>query len=218
MKHLGVCSVLIACCLTAPAWAVRFGEKAAPAPAAGTTPVSLPDAQVQALPEETYMPWQVYGNGSPYDQSAIAGYIAWPQVCTDGLWDNFCNEQHCFCYKGPKHHGGHCGFGNQTGGCNSCGTAACGCGKRHHGKHFTPVCNTRGNCANGNCATAVNGNSFETQPTDAPALEMQPIAEPALQPQAVPEPPSEEQSSARLPRFNPARQPSLMPANWRGVK
>jgi len=207
MKHLGVCSVLIACCLAAPAWAVRFGD---PTPADGVAPVPVQAGPVEVVPEDNYMPWQIYGNGNPYDQSAIAGYNAWPQVCTDGLWDNFCNEQHCHCYKGPKNHCGHYGYGNQFGGCNSCGR-----GYQHH-KNFTPVNSVRGNCANGNCAT-----SIEATAVDAPTLEMQPVPvpEPALQPQAVPEPPSENQTSARLiPRTNPIRQQFLMPTNWRGVK
>jgi hypothetical protein len=204
MKHLGVCSALIACCLAAPAWAVRFGE---PEPADGAAPVTQQAGPVEVVPEDTYMPWQVYGYGSPYDQSAIAGYNAWPQVCTDGLWDNFCNEQHCHCYKGPKHH-----CGNQFGGCNSCGG-------RHHHKEFTPVHSVRGNCANGNCGATVSGPSYEMQSAPEPSLQPQPVPEPALQPQAVPEPPTEDQNSARMfPRTNPVRQQFLMPANWRGVK
>src|SRR5689334_1104279 len=81
MKHIGVCSALIVCCLAAPAWAVRYGDKE---PADGAAPVELPAAEVQVLQDEAYTPWQVYGYGSPYDQSAIAGYNAWPQVCSDG--------------------------------------------------------------------------------------------------------------------------------------
>lgn len=206
MKQIGVCSALIACCLAAPAWAVRFGD---PEPAKEAVPVAQPAGPVEVVPEDTYMPWQVYGYGNPYDQSAIANYNPWPQVCTDGLWDNFCNEQHCCCYKGPKQHCGHCGYGIQAGGCNSCGG-------RHHHRGFTPVNSVRGNCANGNCAT-----SIEATAVDTPTLEMQPIpaSEPALQPQAVPEPPTEDQTSARLlPRMNPVRKQFSMPANWRGVR
>lgn len=213
MKHVGVCSVLIACCLAAPAWAVRFGEKE---PGDGAQPVPLPDAQVQVVDDENYAPWQVYGNGNPYDQSAIAQYNSWPQVCTDGLWDNFCNEQHCHCYKGPKQH---CGHGHHLGGgCNSCGTAACGCGKHglhgYRGKKFINTYSAGSNCAGGDCAGSENATSV-----DAPTLEMQPTPEPTLQPQPVPEPPAAENASARLlPRANPIRQHLTMPSNWKGVK
>jgi hypothetical protein len=210
MKQFGVCSVLITCCLAAPARAEKYGEQEL---ADGIAPLSQPQDQIQVAPEDNYAPWQIYGNGNPYGPSALALYNAWPQVCTDGLWDNYCNEQHCHCYKGPHQHGGHCGFGNQCGagnqsiGCNDCGTAAFDSRNRHfQGKRFVPV-----NSVRGNCATSTE--------TEGPQLEMQPAPEPTLQPQTVPSPPSEEElSSARLlPRKNPVRQP-LLPANWRGEK
>ena len=200
MQHVGVCSVLIACCLTAPAWAVRFGEQE---PADGVPPVSLPAGQVPVVQDENYAPWQVYGYGSPYDQSAIAGYTGWPQVCSDGLWDNFCNEQHCHCYQGPQQHYRH---GNRfAGGCNNCGPANL---HGHRGKRFVGTYSTGGNCAGDDRA----------MPTDLPALELQSNPESTLQSPPVPEPPATENSSTRLlPRSNPIRQP-LLPTLWKSGK
>ena len=205
MKHVGIYPALIACCFATSVWAADQEESATTESNVSLTnapaPVEVPD-------EEAYAPWQIYGYAA-YDTSAVARYNGWPQVCVDGLWDNFCNEKHCHCYTGPKQHCHH-GMHFQAG-CNSCQNFAGG--HLRHG-HFKKNCGADSaqptGCSNGACGEELADSVIH----QGPALEVQPTPE-LLDPEE-PASPSDRPVNTSVELYPETSTPRpLLPALWR---